>query len=254
MKQPINLYIGTPCFGGQVYENYLLSIMALQRLCDRQGICVNLHTIGNESLVTRARNTLVADFLDHADTTHLLFIDADIGFHPDLVLRMLDFDKDVMTAIYPRKSINWDKVQNRVRDGVPVDQLLAASLTYNITFLDPKNITPEQGFVETMEAATGFMMIRRDVLERMKNTYPELRYQSDQIVNSKLWKTENSYLFFDCMKCPDTGRYLSEDYAFCRRWRNMGGRIHADISSPLSHMGTFKFNGNVSATMTRRSP
>lgn len=102
--------------------------MQLVALCASKQIELQFATIGNESLITRARNTLVQLFMD-GDYTHLLFIDADLAFNPESVLRMVDFNKDVVTGVYPRKTIDWTKVKNKVIDDPEIseDELLATS-------------------------------------------------------------------------------------------------------------------------------
>ena len=102
------------------------------------------------------------------------------------------------------------------------------------------------GFVEVLDAATGFMMIKREAILKMIEEYPELKYTSDQMLNGKLYESDNCYAFFDTMIDPVSNRYLSEDYAFCRLWQKIGGKIYADVASSLTHYGTYSFKGNVS--------
>ena len=227
--------------------------MQLVALASTKKIELQFGTIGNESLITRARNTLVKLFMD-GDYTHLLFIDADLAFNPDAVIRMLEYDKDVVTGIYPRKTIDWIKVKNKLKQKPEIseDELLAASLQYNLNVADPNKIMLEKGFIEVMDGPTGFMMIKRDVFERMAEVYPNLKFVPDQHINQphetefNYHKTSDwNYAFFDTMIEPQTKRYLSEDYAFCRLWQNMGGKIYADILSGMTHYGNYAFKGNV---------
>ena len=247
------IFIGTPCYGGMITADYFKSCMQLVALASSRKIELQFGTIGNESLITRARNTLVQLFMD-GDYTHLLFIDSDLAFNPEAVLRMLDYDKDVVTGIYPRKTIDWIKVNKRLKDNPDMseDELLASSLQYNLNVKDPKNILLEKGFIEVMDGPTGFMLIKRDVFVRMAKVYPELKFVPDQHINQshdkefEYHKTSDwNYTFFDTMIEPQTKRYLSEDYAFCRLWQNMGGKIYADIMSGMTHYGNYAFRGNV---------
>ena len=228
--------------------------MQLVALCASKQIELQFATIGNESLITRARNTLVQLFMD-GDYTHLLFIDADLAFNPEAVLRMVDFNKDVVTGVYPRKTIDWTKVKNKVIDNPEIseDELLATSLQYNLNVKDPNKIEMTKGFIEVMDGATGFMLIKKHVFEKMADHYPEKQFKPDQHINAPHDKefdyheTSNwNYTFFDTMVEPETKRYLSEDYAFCRLWQNMGGKIYADITSGMTHFGNYAFKGNVS--------
>ena len=227
--------------------------MQLVALAASKKIELQFGTIGNESLITRARNTLVQLFMD-GDYTHLMFIDADIAFDPESVIRMIDFNQDVVTGVYPRKTIDWMKVKKRLKDKADIseDELLAASLQYNLNVKNSDRIEVQKGFIEVMDGATGFMLIKRNVFERMANTYPELKFIPDQHINQSHDKEFNyhktsdwNYTFFDTMIEPKTKRYLSEDYAFCRLWQNIGGKIYADIISGMTHYGNYAFKGNV---------
>ena len=146
------IFIGTPCYGGMITADYFKSCMQLVALAASKKIELQFGTIGNESLITRARNTLVQLFMD-GDYTHLLFIDSDIAFNPEVVIRMLEYNKDVVTGIYPRKTIDWIKVKKRLKENpnMSEDELLAASLQYNLNVKDPNRILLEKGFIEVMD-------------------------------------------------------------------------------------------------------
>ena len=135
------IFIGTPCYGGMITADYFKSCMQLVALAASKKIELQFATIGNESLITRARNTIVQLFMDH-DYTHLMFIDADLAFNPESVIRMIEFDKDVVTGVYPRKTIDWIKVKKRLKENpnISEDELLAASLQYNLNVKNPDRI------------------------------------------------------------------------------------------------------------------
>jgi hypothetical protein len=205
--------------------------------------------MGNESLITRARNTLVTQFLDidkkEPDRfTHLMFIDSDIGFNGDAVWKLLNSGHDVACGIYPRKSVDWDSVKSFAEKG-QLDNLEQKALGYNLNLLDPLNIRVENGFTEVLDAATGFMCIKKEVFYKMIEAYPNLKYTSDQIINNDRFSSDNCYALFDCIIDEKSNRYLSEDYAFCRLWQKIGGKIYADVQSPLTHYGTYAFKGHV---------
>ena len=202
---------------------------------------MRVQTLGMESLITRARNTLVANFLDDEHATHLLFIDADIGFSTAVIKRMLDFDDKVVCAPYPMKLINWSAIPQLVKDDLDYKTL---SLPYVLNFADKDNVEVKKGFAKVLDAATGCLLMKRECLLKMVKEYPDLHYNTDQIIDGKEYKSENTYLFFDTMKDED-GRYLSEDYAFSRRWQKIGGSIWADLSSDLIHYGQYKFQGQL---------
>ena len=248
------IFIGTPCYGNMLTADYFKSCLQLTALAASKKIELQFGTIGNESLVTRARNTLVQLFMDDEQYTHLLFIDADLAFNPESVFRMLDLDEDVVTGVYPRKVIDWTKAIRRVKENpnIKEDELHAASLQYNLNVKNPKKVMAKKGFIEVLDGATGFMLIKRSVFEKMAKAYPKLKFKSDQHLNEPHDKTFNyhdnsdwNYTFFDTMIEPKTKRYLSEDYAFCRLWQKIGGTVYADIVSGLTHYGTYAFKGNV---------
>ena len=241
MSAKIELFVGTPCYGGMLTEDYLHGILQLQNFCLENKIGLNVQTLGQESLVTRARNTLVANFLDNEKVTHLLFIDADIGFSPDNLKRYFEYDKDVICAPYPMKLISWNMMPELIKNEKDYRNLCHP---YVLNFANKGEINIDKGFAEVLDAATGFMLIKRECLIKMKEAYQDLKYVSDQILNGKEFNSENTYLFFDTMKDED-GRYLSEDYAFSRRWQKLGGKIYADIGSNLSHIGQYRFTGKL---------
>jgi len=249
----VRLYLGMPMYGGMLGENTLHGVLGLQAWTTRNSVGMKLQTMGNESLITRARNTIVSMFLDDKDYigTHLLFIDADIGFVPKNIERLIRADKDIVCGIYPRKCIHWDKIRGVLKENPNIsnEELEYRSLGYNLNFVDPKNIRIEEGFCEVMEAATGMMLIKRDVFDKMKKAYPERKYNSDQIVNGQQWRSDNCYDLFGVGKIDwdKEERYLSEDYYFSRLWSKIGGKIYADVSAPLTHQGNMHFKGHVGA-------
>ena len=247
-EKKIGVMVATPCYGGLLSEGYLHGILSLTQSAAKNKFKVHLNTMGNESLVTRARNTLVSQFLDYCEKddksfTHLMFIDADIGFNGEAVTRLLQSDYDIACGIYPRKSIDWKSIPGFVKED-PTN-LEQKAYGYNLNFAQPKNIKVEKGFTEVLDAATGFMCIKKEVFHKMKEAYPNLKYTSDQIINNDRYSSKNCYAFFDCIIDEKSNRYLSEDYAFCRLWQKIGGKIHADLQSPLTHYGTYPFAGHV---------
>ena len=212
---------------------------------------MRLQTMGNESLITRARNTIVSMFLDDTNYigTHLLFIDADIGFKPINIERLIRADKDIACGIYPRKCIHWNQVKEALSKNPDISEehLQYKALGYNLNFEDPQSIQLQNGFCEVLEAATGMMLIKREVFSKMRKAYPERKYKSDQIVNGQIWRSDNCYDLFGVGKLPwdESERYLSEDYYFSRLWSKIGGKIWADVASPLQHHGSMHFSGHV---------
>jgi hypothetical protein len=240
----VNLVVATPCFGGQVSVHYATSLFKLQKLArSHSGFNLKILFKDGDALITRARASLVAQFLDDPTATHLLFIDSDIGFEPEQVLRLIGCGADVCAAVYPIKRIDWDKVRSIIDAERP--DPAAAALKYVFEVDDPNAVTQSSGFVKVRYAGTGFLMIRRGALERMCAYYPQLKFNRDHSVDAAT-ASDNRFALFECM-IADDGTYLSEDFAFCKRWTDMGNEIWADLSSKLTHVGPMAFRGDLSS-------
>ena len=244
MSQRINLVVATPCFGGQISVRYGGSLFKLQkRVRAYDDLDLKILFKDGDALITRARASLVAQFLDDPDATHLLFVDADIGFEPEQVIRLIECGADMCAAVYPIKRIDWDRVKTVIEQARP--NPAAATLKYVFEVEDPDAVIARAGFVKVRYAGTGFLMIRRHALERMCAHYPQLRYAGDHSMDAAS-ASNNRYALFDCM-IDDTGTYLSEDFAFCKRWTDIGGEIWADLNSRLDHVGPMVFSGDLSS-------
>ena len=221
-----NIFFATPCYGGQITDQYFLSMFRLTQELIKYNINFRITTLRNESLVPRARNILNAMFLEAKECTHLMFIDADIEFEPESIIRMLAMDKELITGAYPKKTL-------------PVDYAI------NLKFADEERtqVKVDMGAVEVLDASTGFWLMKREVVDRMIEGYPELFYLNDSSIDPKF--NEYCYSFFDTIHDPDDNRYLSEDYTFCRRWQKIGGQIWLDPNTKLNHVGSYTFEGNV---------
>jgi hypothetical protein len=237
----INLVVATPCFGGQISVLYAASLFKLQTLL-RAYRDINLKMIfkDGDALITRARASLLSQFLDDPSATHLLFIDADIGFEPDQVVRLIECGADMCAAVYPIKRIDWQRMKNALSGAQPNP---AASLQYALEVEDPNAVIANSGFIKVRYAGTGFLMIRRAALERMCAHYPQLRYKRDHSIDAAA-ESDNRFALFECA-IADDGTYLSEDFAFCKRWTDMGGEIWADLNSRLHHIGPMTFCGDL---------
>jgi hypothetical protein len=246
-SRPVNLVIATPCFGGQISVLYAASLFKLQQLVRGYG-GFNLKVLfkDGDALITRARASLISQFLDDPDATHLLFVDADIGFEPDQVRRLIECGADMCAAIYPIKRIDWDKVTTTIAAARP--NPAAAALKYVFEVDDPGAVVEKSGFVKVRYAGTGFLMIRRAALEKMCTHYPQLQYKRDHSIDAAT-ASGNRFALFECMIAED-GTYLSEDFAFCKRWIDMGGEIWADLKSKLNHVGPMTFAGDLSSQFT----
>lgn len=248
-------FVATPCYGGQLMEPYFRSVIRLMTFFNNHQIPLAFGTIANESLVTRARNVLLAYFLS-SDFTHLMFIDADIEFSVEDMLKLYVHDKDVIVGAYPKKGVAWQRIKENMaseegRGKQHSDKEIAAygsDYAINFKFLnrEQKTISVENGLVKLHDAGTGFMMIKREAILKLLKAYPEIKYNNDVVINNE-HITDNFYALFDTMIDPVDKRYLSEDYTFCRRWQEIGGDIWLDPTISLNHYGHFCFQGNPQA-------
>lgn len=244
MTDRIRLAIATPCFGGQVSSIYAASIFKLQRaLRAVPEIELVIHLRDGDALITRARADLVALFLDDPAATHLLFVDADIGFEPDQLMRLIACGADVVGGAYPIKRMNWEKARKVIESRRANTR--SAVLDYVLEVEDPEHIAVVNGFARVRYAGTGFLMIRRHVLERMCRHYGSLQFRREHSIADPLAASPNRFALFECMIDQATGVYLSEDFSFCKRWTDMGGEIWADLQSRLDHVGPATFHGDV---------
>lgn len=231
-------------------RNYALSLISLQRVCFEQRMPIDFHLRRGDSLVTRARNDCVAYFLANPQYTHLFFIDADIGFSADAALRLLRANREVAAGIYPLKRKNWPAEGTEA--GMTQAQFEAKHTRYAVNTGKPGEdvnlVIDADGFMKVREAPTGFMCIKRAVFDRMIEAYPNLKYVPDW---PKGTYPEGGvhYRFFDTMVDPESNRYLSEDYAFCRLWERLGGEVFADAKSNLSHQGETLYTGDFAESL-----
>lgn len=238
------LLVGTPCYGGMVAQGYMESIIALMIYGSAQGFDMTLAMNGNDSLITRSRNKILSAFLDRVQATHLFFVDADISFEPEAVKRLIDFDQDVVAGMYPIKSIDWGRLQARIKPGMTESELRESGLNFVGLPLPKSEREERDGFVTGTYAGTGFMMIKRGALERMIAAYPETKFEVSHMYPRVAKQSPNQYALFDCMIDKKTNIYLSEDFAFCERWRALGGKIWLDTQSRLTHTGVASYEGN----------
>lgn len=249
-----SIFLGTPMYGGSCAGLFCKSTNDLFRLCAVNGIELKEYFLFNESLVQRARNYVVDEFL-RSNCTHLMFVDADIGFNPKdvitlLALQISDPDKyQIMTGPYPKKTIAWEKVKSAVKNGKAENPADLAFYSADYVFNPAQNV---QSFridepVEVAEGGTGFMLIPRSVFEKYAAAYPELSYKPDHVRSENFNGDREITAFFDCIIDPETKRYLSEDYFFCKKARNIGITIHMCPWMQLQHVGSYIYRGSMAA-------
>jgi hypothetical protein len=249
-----SVFVATPMYGGMACGVYIQSLLQLQNLLGQRGVSMQCAFLFNESLITRARNTLVDKFLD-TDCTHLLFIDADIQFEAQDVIALLALDKDVIGGPYPKKTIHWENVARAARKHPDLDPKALASVTGHYVFnaLSEAESFNTGELVDVTEIGTGFMLVKRDVFNRMKEAYPHLRYKTDHlgVVNKYIHAYFDTLIdSADSVTGGGTDRYLSEDYAFCQLWRKLGGKVYMCPWMKTQHVGTYAFTGDMGAVAT----
>jgi hypothetical protein len=252
------LNISSPMFGGLCYGTYARSLLALQSEMSANQLQLDSRFMFNESLIQRARNYLADDFL-RSDATHLLFVDADIGFEPSAALHMLalqginpeDDEYDVICAPYPKKVVSWEKIKQAVDKGVADEdpnELRHYMGDYVVNFIQKDGIIniPLDTPAEIAEGGTGFMMIRRATFEKFIEAYPETAYLPDHARTENHDGSREIHTFFDCQIDPQSRRYLSEDYWFCKKVRDAGMKVWICPWIQLTHTGTMAFEGSLS--------
>jgi len=232
-----------PCYDQQVTEPFMMSMLQTALAFKDIGIDFSISS-SSDSLITRGRNTLVAKFLANPQFTHMMFIDADIRWDYNDILKMLWHDKDIITGSYPIKNINWEMVQHLVKNGTHVNELLPKSLRHVVNPVDGKsgNITIENGIFRVRDAGTGFMLIKREALLKLIEAMPELKYNDD---TGALTEEERKWTYHFFSDYVYNERLLSEDYGFCRYWQEIGGDIWVDPAIELMHIGRMRFTGSL---------
>ena len=237
-------FFALPCYDQQLTEPFFMSMIKTCVGFKDIGLKYSIATL-SDSLISRARNQLVAKFMANPDFTHLMFIDVDLAFNPDDILKMLWHDKEIVTGAYPIKEINWSKVEDAVKKGVDKDKLIDKSIRFvvNPVAAGENKVKIENGAISVYDAGTGFMLIKREAFEKLFEAYPELKY-NDDTGTLKDHERDYSYALFNSY-VDDDGRFLSEDYGFCRYWQKLDGRIWTDPSVELSHLGRMKYTGKL---------
>lgn len=250
------LFICTPMYGGMAHGLFIKSSLDLQTMLTMYGVECRYSFLFNESLITRARNYLVDEFLRAEGFTHLLFIDSDIHYQPQDVLTLLALDKDISGGPYPKKSINWRNVQETFKKHPQINPGEGEKVIGEFVFnpvAGTKNFTVTEP-IEVMEIGTGFMLIKREVFENIERSYPQLRYKPDHVGQPNFDGSRYIHAFFDTViDTKDsyvgggTDRYLSEDYMFCQIARKIGHKVWLCPWMKTQHIGTYPFTGDMPA-------
>jgi hypothetical protein len=237
------LFVATPMYGGMCTGMYASAIMQLVGVCGQNQMQMYYSFMMNESLITRARNSMAYDFLK-SDATHLMFIDADIGFNPADIPAMVRADKDIICGLYPKKEINWVEVTAAVKRGVPPQELhqYTGAFVVNLPQGEQTTSGPISEPLEIANGGTGFMLIKRKVFEALSDKVPsytnDMYHAVDTVREAKIIKE-----FFATSIEEESNRLLSEDYHFCKIAREAGFKVYAAPWAQFTHTGTYGFSG-----------
>src|SRR5210317_1046034 len=244
-----SIFVGTPMYGAQCAGSYTKSSTDLAMMCAANGIKIQFYYLFNESLIQRARNYVVDEFM-RSGCTHLMFIDSDIGFNAKdvfslLAIQISDPEKyNIVTGPYPKKTIAWEKVAKAAEMGKAKDnpfelEWYAADYVFNpVQKMSSFNLAEP---LEIAEGGTGFMLIPRETFTKYAEAYPELSYLPDHVRTANFDGTREITAYFDCIIDPTTKRYLSEDYFFCRKAGEIGLKTWMAPWMQLQHIGAYIF-------------
>jgi hypothetical protein len=233
------ILVATPMYNSVCLGTYVKSITDLFLKCNDLSWKIDLITLLNESLVTRARNTLVNGFL-MSDFTHLLFIDADVSFNPQDVIEMVNADKPIIGGMYPQKRLDWFSIENAVKNNVPTEKLKRYTSTYNFYSENQLPISGERILREVTHMGTGYMLIQREVFEKLSEKVPEYYTGDGEIFFGKK-EPEKTKEFFTTSIDETYGVLLSEDYDFCKKWISLGEKLYIAEWAYGFHSGTYVF-------------
>jgi len=264
------LYILTPMYGGVCHIGYLMCLISTIELFKEYGIDLKVEFCRNDSLITRARNNLIAKAMSNKNTTHMIFIDSDISWEPIDIIKLMISEKNLIGGVYPLKKYDFSKLIKDERDPSNlnvINSIIANKssspftknasdedlirynlLNYNMNYLSTV-LNIENNLAKVRHIASGFMMMKRELINSMFLAYPSTKY-TDDVGFLQSEENENAYALFDC--AIEDGHYLSEDWYFCSRYKKLGGDIFIDVTINLTHTGTEDYKGSYISSIIQR--
>jgi|TARA_B100001094_G_scaffold101927_1_gene98079 hypothetical protein len=245
------IFVATPMYGGQCHGMYTKSSCDLAKIAQAYEMDIKMFYLFNESLITRARNYCVDEFL-RSDYTHMMFIDSDIGFDPNDVLSLAilaeEGNRDIVCGPYPKKTIAWEKIKQAVEMGFANEnpgllENYGGDYVFN-PLSDDKELRLDEP-IPVLEGGTGFMMITKNAFKKFDEAYPELRYFPDHVRTAHFDGSRDIGMYFQALIDPESKRYLSEDYMFCQYMRKAGIKTYYCPWMKLSHTGSYVFGGSL---------
>jgi hypothetical protein len=246
------LFVGVPMFGGQCSGMYAKSSADLAAICAQYQIPLQYYYLFNESLIPRARNYVCDEFM-RSGASHLMFIDADIGFNPQDVIALMalqaqDTKYDVIGGPYPKKCISWEKIKLACDKGVADENPGILEKFVGDYVFNPKggqNQILISEPCEVLEIGTGFMMITREAMQKFADSYPEYMYKPDHARTEHFDGSRKIMQFFQSEIDPVSERYLSEDYWFCQKAQAVDIKTWLCPWIKLQHVGSYVFGGSL---------
>ena len=235
----LHLVIGTPMYGGMCTSEYTQSLLNLSESANKSDVKLTTIFLGNESLIQRGRNTVAHHFMNLPDATHLLFIDADIKFRTEDIVRMIQADKSLIIGPVGLKGYNWDEIRQAAVNGE--DEIGRTGGVFNINKLPGIDMVDENTPFEIEHGGNAFMMIRRDVFETLKPHTPIYTNGGRSLPDGV-----EIYDYFRVEINKDTNHLLSEDYFLCHSYRQLGGKVWCAPWVETGHFGSHLFNGKYS--------
>ena len=235
----LHLVIGTPMYGGMCTSEYTQSLLNLSESANKSDVKLTTIFLGNESLIQRGRNTVAHHFMNLPDATHLLFIDADIKFRTEDIVRMIQADKSLIIGPVGLKGYNWDEIRQAAVNGE--DDIGRTGGVFNINKLPGIDMVDENTPFEIEHGGNAFMMIRRDVFETLKPHTPIYTNGGRSLPDGV-----EIYDYFRVEINKDTNHLLSEDYFLCHSYRQVGGKVWCAPWVETGHFGSHLFNGKYS--------
>jgi hypothetical protein len=234
-----SIFVATPVHS-ECSIHYTQALLAFQQKCMSNGILVSF-TLLKSSLVTQGRNLCVNTFMEESikhPYSHMLFIDSDIEFSFETIMKLIAADKDIVAAPYPLKDLDWEKIAKRIKHKNITDgnTMSKQGFTWPLKLEGKNEVTVIGGVAEVTHAPTGCMLIKKQVFEKMIKELPELKINQPTVINGKMVEKEFMYNFFDCYHEPETKKYYGEDFGFCKRWAEIGGKCHILVDEYITHI------------------
>lgn len=249
-NKEVSILVCTPVHN-ECSIHYTQALLEFQVACMQKNILVSFLLL-KSSLVTQGRNLCVANFLNEK-YSHLLFIDADIDFDSKTIFKMLELDREVIAVPYPMKTLNWDRVYKFKGDIKDSNELSHTGFTYPIKVYDKDNIKVKDDVMEVTHAPAGCMLIKRQVFDKMIKAYPELKISQPTIMNGEAKDKENLWNFFDTYHDLKNKKYYGEDFGFCKKWTDIGGKCYCYIGDYITHIGEYQYSGRFKDELVRSS-